>query len=121
MKKKLKISNGDISYNLGLFNMITKDLLTIGGHNVINIINVNSYELINEIYLPNCDKIYGFCMLNENMFLAGGYGKILQWKIEGNNIILFSEKDEDYGEITFSKIGNGKIAFSCLRNSIKIY
>ena len=51
-------------------------------------------------------------MLNDNMLLtADEYGRIIQWKIEGDNLKLFSRKELAHeGKInTLLKIGNGLI------------
>ena len=48
-KIKSSISNINGSGYLCTFNMITKDLLIIGGKNKISIINVNQYRIIREI------------------------------------------------------------------------
>ena len=67
--------------------MITKDLLIIGEENHISIININEYKLIRKIKVSNSSWIFGFCMLNETMFLIGDReGDIRQWKIEGDNL-----------------------------------
>ena len=108
------------------FNMITKNLLIIGGKDEITIIDVNLYAVIKEINLYNCDWIFGFCMLNENMFITGGdYGIIRQWKIEGDNIKIISKKQNAHESsktvYALVKIGNGKIASCSSDNSIKIW
>ena len=54
-------------------------------------------------------------MLSKNMFLTGDYeGAIKQWKIEGNEITLFSSKHMAHnGSIsTILKLGEGRI-LSC--------
>ena len=47
------------------FIMITKDLLFIPGQNKMSIININYYELIREIEIPNSGFIFGAYMLNK--------------------------------------------------------
>jgi len=75
------------------FIMINKDLLLIPGSNKISIINVNKYNIIRIIDVPNSNIITGVYMLNENMLLTGDWEeKIKQWKIEGDNLVLISEK-----------------------------
>ena len=44
--------------------MISKELLFIPGKNKISIININYYELIREIEVPNSGWIYSACILN---------------------------------------------------------
>jgi WD40 repeat protein len=122
---KSTISNLNSCGNLGPFNMITKDLLVYARNNLLYLINVNEYEIISFINVPDSFSIYGFCMLNENMFLTGGsYGGIRQWKIEGENIVLFSQKEKAHnGNIIFAltKLRNGKIATCSNDNAIEIW
>ena len=92
--------------------MINKDLLLIPGTNKISIINVNKYNLIRVIDAPNSYKITGVCMLNENMILTGDWSeKIKQWKIEGDNLVLISEKEKTHGSDinVLMNLGDGHI------------
>ena len=103
--------------------MITKDLLVVGGLNKLSIINVNNYSLDRIIELTNT-CIFGFCMIDENIFLTGdNNGVIIQWKIEGNNIIEISRKDKAHSDsiYTLIRIGNGLIASGSCDKSIKIW
>ena len=80
------------------FIMINKDLLLIPGSNKISIINVNKYNIIRIIDVPNSNIIAGVYMLNENMLFTGDWEeKIKQWKIEGDNLVLISEKEKTHG------------------------
>ena len=104
--------------------MISKDLLFISGKNKISIININYFELIREIKVPNSGWIYGACMLNENIILTGDYkSTIREWKREGDNLILISKKEKAHnsGIITLLNIGNGYIASGSSDNLIKIW
>jgi WD40 repeat protein len=106
------------------FNMITKDLLIVGGYNEMYVIDVNKYKLIRTIDIPDAGLIFGFCKLNENMFLIGGEDAVIrQWKMEGDEINLFSKKEEADNCIIFGliKIGDGKIATFSDDESIKIW
>ena len=118
----LEINN---SGTLGPFNMITKNLLIIGGYNKISIINVNQYKLIKVIEITESSyAIYGFCMLNEYMFLTGSdNGIIRQWKIENDdiNLIFQKEKTHEYGINAIMKLRNGKICTCSDDGSIKIW
>ena len=103
--------------------MITKDLLVIGGINKIYIINVNHYSLDREIEITN-SNIFGFCMIDENIFLTGdNNGTIIKWKIEGNNIIIISKKEKAHSDSIYSliKMGNGLIVSGSFDKSIKIW
>ena len=63
-------------------------------------------------------------MLNQNMILTGDATKtIRQWKIDGDNLILISKKENAHDKriITLLNIGNGLIASGSGDNSIKIW
>ena len=70
-KRKIKssLSNISICKSKASFDIITKDLLIIGGDNKISIININQYIIVKIVEVPN--SIYGFCMIKDNMFLTG--------------------------------------------------
>jgi len=104
--------------------MISKDLLFISGKNKISIININFYELIREIEVPNSDWINEACMLNKNILFKGDdKGIIRKWKIEEDNLILISKKENAHNDkiYTLINIGNGHIASGSRDNSIKIW
>ena len=95
------------------FTMISKDLLTAGSSgDKILIINVNSHNIIRTINTSGSSSIYTICMINENQLLTGDYNhKIKQWKIEGDNLILISTKENAHnnGIYTILKIGDNHI------------
>ena len=102
--------------------MITKDFLLIPGENKISIINVNKYNLVRIIDVPDSFWINCVCMLNENMLLTGDKNNIIrQWRIEEDNLILISKKENTHnrGIIFLLNIGDGHIA-SC-DEAIKIW
>ena len=104
--------------------MISKELLLIPGINKISIININTHNLLKTIDVPNSNKIISVCMLNENILLTGdSNGAIRQWKIEGDNLILNSIKENAHNDIIFSiiKIGDGHIISGSRDKSIKIW
>ena len=104
--------------------MISKDLLLIPGQNKISIINVNDYKLINIIDVPGANWILGVCILTENVILTGDYSKaIRQWKIEGNNLILISKKENAHKNNIncICKLGNGRIASSSDDNHYSVH
>ena len=104
--------------------MISKDLLLITGKNKISIINVNSYNLIKTINVYNSSLIIAACMLNKDMILTGDDNKrIIQWKIENDNLKLISIKENahDNSIFTLSKLGNGLILSGSADKSIKIW
>ena len=63
-------------------------------------------------------------MLNENMLLTGDYTEIIrQWRIEGDNLILTSQKEnihDDYINVLIN-IGDGHIASGSSDYTIKKY
>ena len=104
--------------------MIKKDLLLIPGNNQISIINTNQHNLVRKIEVPGSSWIYGVCMLNKNMLLTGDQSKVLrQWKIEGDNLILVSNKEKAHDStINFLlNMGNGFIASGSSDKTIKIW
>ena len=68
-KIKLNLCNLSSSGSRGPYNMIIKDILLIGGLNIITIINANKYEIIRTIEVPNSGWIFRFCMINNICFL----------------------------------------------------
>ena len=104
--------------------MIKKDLLLIPGYNIISIINTEQYKLVRKIEVPGSNYICGVCMLNENMLLTGDDSKMIrQWKIDGDNLILISKKENAHDKWidTLLNIGNGLIASGSDDHSIKIW
>ena len=101
-EKKIKSSLANISVicrgSLNLI-MISENLLLIPGENKISLININEYKLIRNIEVPGASWLLGVCMLSENMIIMGSYSKaIYQWKIEGNNLIFISKKDNAHND-----------------------
>jgi len=106
-----------------LFIMINKDLLLIPGENKISIINVNKYNIVRIIDVNGSGWICGASLLNENILLTGDWNEIIrQWKIEGDNLILISQKEKVHNDdISYLiKIGNDKFASSSDDMTIKI-
>ena len=104
--------------------MISKELLLIPGENKISIININTHNLLKIINVPNSNRITSVCMLNENILLTGDDNKaIRQWKIEGDNLILISIKQNAHNSVIWSliKIGDGHIISGSGDKSIKIW
>ena len=74
--------------------------------------------------MPNSGKIIGVCMLNENILFTGdSNGIIREWKIEGNNLILISQKEKAPKDQinTLINIGDGNIASGSNDKLIKIW
>ena len=75
------------------------------------------------IEVPNAGDISSACILNRNMILTGDNSKtIRQWKIEGNNLIFISKKENvlDSGMGVLLNVGGGFIA-SGYNKTIKIW
>ena len=124
-KFKTSLSNLNKRNNeTGCLIMISKDLLLIPGKNIITIVDVNHYKIARKIDVQGSDWITGVCMISQNMLLTGDYaGIIKQWKLEGDNLILISQKKRAHDkEINYLlNIGNGLIASSSNDSSIKIW
>ena len=124
-EKKIKTSISNINKSCySPFIMISKDLLFISGYYIISIININYYELISEIKVPNSRLINGVCMLNKNILFTGDEnGIIREWKIEEDNLILISKNKKAHKTwiLTLLNIGNGHIASGSIDKSIKIW
>jgi len=104
--------------------MISKNFLFISGKNKISIININYYELIREIEISNSGWIHGACVLNKNILFTGDQkGIIREWKIEEDNLILKSKKENAHKNCIFTllNLGNGNIASGSFDKSIKIW
>ena len=104
--------------------MMTKEFLLIPGLNIISIINVNQYRLERLIEVPDSSWINGVCMLNNNMILTGDSEKgIKQWKIEEDNLILISKKENTHdGWVNvLINIGDGHIASGSDDKTISIW
>ena len=101
-----------------------KNLLLIPGSNQISIINIDQYKLVRKIEVPGSSWICWVCVLNKNMILTGDGAKIIrQWKIEGDNLILVSKKENTHDRdiCVLLNIGNGFIASGSDDNTIKIW
>ena len=105
--------------------MISKDLLLITGEKIIQIVNVNTYNLIKTINVDDSGRIYTACMLNKDMILTSDENKrIIQWwKIENDNLKIISKKENAHDNeiVTLSKLGNGLILSGSGDNSVKIW
>jgi len=122
-KIKKKLSKVKVTgYNS--FYMITKDLLLITGCGVLSIINVNQYNLIRIINAPDSSYICVSCMLNKNIILTGdSTRKIKQWRIDGDNLILISSKEEAHKNRIWALInlGDGHILSGSYDGEINLW
>ena len=128
LERKIKASISNISKGnsdaIERLIMIKKNLLLIPGNNQISIINTDQYKLVRNIEVRGSKWICGVCMLNKNMLLTGDEAKtIRQWKIEGDNLILVSKKENAHDGTIYAllNIGNGMVASGADDNSVKIW
>jgi len=106
------------------FIIIKKDLLVVPGVNQISIINTNQHNLVRRIDVSGANSIYGVCMINKNMLLTGDCSYVLrQWKLEGDNLIFVSKKENAHDNRinVLINIGNGFIASGSDDKAIKIW
>ena len=104
--------------------MMTKNLLLITGENILTIINVDSHSVVRTINVTNSSWINAACLLTNNMLLTVDNNKnIIQWKIEGDNLVMISRKEKacEYSIGTILKIGNGLIITGDDDGFIKIW
>ena len=103
--------------------MISKELLLIPGEKKISIIDINKYALRKVIEVPDSSWLCGACRLNNNYVLTADDSKIIQWKIEKDNLIFVSQKGKAHdGWINFLlNLGDGHIASVSDDNTIKIW
>ena len=98
IKSKIKYVKTNGKIFMGLI-MISKELLFIPGINKISIININEYEIIRIIDIPYSNSIIGVCILNYNILFTGDSNKVIrEWKIEEDNLILISQKDNAHND-----------------------
>ena len=120
-KNKLVIEN--ISTSIYSFYMISKDLLLIIGEK-INIININEYKKIRQIDIPNANWINGVCRLNNNEIITGDNSNTLrEWKIEKDNLILISKKENAHNGFinVILNLGNEHFVTASDDKTIKIW
>ena len=120
-----KINNISVSnYILDSLLMISKDLLLVAGNNKLTIININSHSIIRSIDVSGSSWICSACLLTENIILTSDCNKkIIQWKIQGDNLTLISKKENAHDTCieTLKKIGNGLIMTGDYNGEVKIW
>ena len=122
LKKKI-INKIDILGWVGNITMITKDLLLLFMFSIISIINVNHHKCVRRIYLSDFGYITGYCKLNKNNILIGGYDRLKQLRIEGDDLKIISET-KNIEIYNLLNLGNGHILlspFSYNNGDITIY
>jgi WD40 repeat protein len=104
--------------------MISKDSLLVTGDDKLSILNVNQHNLVRIINIFNSGNICISCILNKNMLLTGDNNhNIKQWRIEGDNLICISTKENAHSSEIYSllKLGNGHILSGASNGEIKIW
>ena len=124
-KNITKINNISVSNHLyDSLLMMTNDLLLAAGENKLTIINVNSHSVIRSIDVSGSSSIYAACLITNDMILTCDYNhKIIQWKIDGDNLRLIGKKENahDTSIRTIKKIGNGLIMSGDDNGEVKIW
>ena len=90
-----KINNISVAYNTyDNLLIISNDLLLTAGENKLTIININSHSIIRKIDSSSSGWIRATCLINnEKIITCDDNHKIIQWKIEGDNLSLISKKE----------------------------
>ena len=104
--------------------MISKDLLLAFGTEKLTIININYRGVIRTIDISGSSYFCSACLLNNNILLTGDNNhRIMQWKIEGDNLILISKKENahDSGVYTLRKLENGLIISGDCEGVVKVW
>ena len=104
--------------------MMTKVLVLVTGENKMSIININSHSIVRSIDASGSSNIWAACLLNDETLLTCDYNhRIIQWKIEGDNLILISKKENAHDTYiyTLKKIGNGLIISGDNNGEVKIW
>ena len=115
LERKAITSLKNINKRIGTYDwfiMMTKNLLLITGENILTIINVDSHSVVRTINVTNSSWINAACLLTNNMLLTVDNNKIIiQWKIEGDNLVMISRKEKASENCigTVLKIGDGLI------------
>ena len=126
-EKKLKATISNISkrnYTDEWLIILNKNILAVPGENQITIIDIDKYKQVKIIKVPDSSWFLGSCKINENILFTGERNhSIRQWKIEEDNLILVSKKDNVHdGDInTLVNLGNGHFASGSDGGIIKIW
>ena len=79
--------------------MINKNYLLVGTKNSIELFDVNQRRQIKSIKSDNSDYVLTFMKINDNTLLSGdSEGKIKQWIIDDDNLILESTKENAHNK-----------------------
>ena len=124
-KNITKINNISVTYYIyDSLLMMTNDLLLAAGENKLTIINVNSHSVIRSIDVSGSSLINAACLITNDMILTCDCNhKIIQWKIDGDNLRLIGKKENAHDTYiyTIKKIGNGLIMSGDYNGEVKIW
>ena len=124
-KNITKINNISVSnYILDSLLMISKDLLLVAGNNKLTIININSHSIIRSIDVSGSSSISSACLLTDDIILTADFNhRIIQWRIQNDNLVLISKKENAHDTIIYvlKKIGNGHIMSGDGNGEVKIW
>ena len=98
--------------------------MAVPGENKITIINVNKYKIARIVETNDSKWIFGSCIINEIMLFTGDRNySIRQWKIDGDNLILVSKKNNAHdGDInTLINLEDGHFASGSDGGTVKIW
>ena len=104
--------------------MMTTDLLVICRYNKITIVNVNTYNIIRTIDVPNSDWISSIVRYTKDQIVTVDENKrIILWKIDGDNLRLITKNDtaHDGCIFTLTRLPNGTLLTGGLDCAIKIW
>ena len=104
--------------------MLNEVLLVFPGQNKLTIVDVNQYKVVRIVDADGANWIMGNCLINKDILITGDNSKTLrQWKIEDDNLILISKKENVHpGDInTLVSLNNGHFASGSDYGNIKIW
>ena len=125
-RKKIDSSSVTTFYN-GLSDFLYKlseTYLLVGASNSILIFDVNQHRQIRVIKQDNSDCFTSFLKIDENTLLSSDYtGKIRQWIIDDDNLILKSTKENAHGgQIRMIRKNQDGLIITCSDDStIKVW
>ena len=124
-KNITKINNISVTdYICDILLMMSNDLLLAAGENKLTIININSHSIIRNIDVSGSSWICSACLLTNDIILtADYYHRIIQWRIQHDNLELISKKENAHDSCinVLKKIGNGLIMSGDYNGEVKIW
>ena len=122
LEKKIIDKKDHIGCNCS--HMISKDLLLLIEFEKLIVINVNTYNILKKIKVPESGNIYASCMLDKHNFIFGDqYSNIQHWRIEADNLKLISIKKNAHDNwiYTLLLLKDGHILSGDSEGEIKIW